>query len=75
MREICSSIGFDIFELLIIDKGAGEHARYKKHRLYRIAKRSATECTAILDIGQTDLAIIGVHLREENYCYGSMIPC
>jgi four helix bundle protein len=38
--------------ILNIAEGAGEYARYEKHRFYRMAKRSATECAAILDIGQ-----------------------
>lgn len=38
--------------LITIAEGAGEYARYEKHRFYRMAKRSATECAAILDIGQ-----------------------
>ena len=30
----------------------GQHARYEKYRFYRMAKRSANECAAILDICQ-----------------------
>lgn len=37
--------------VLNIAEGAGEFARHEKHRFYRMAKRSATECAAILDIG------------------------
>ena len=37
---------------LNIAEGAGEYSRLEKHRFYRIAKRSATECAAILDICQ-----------------------
>jgi 23S rRNA-intervening sequence protein len=37
---------------ILQDKGAGEYAPYEKRRFYRIAKRSATECTSILDICQ-----------------------
>lgn len=37
---------------LNIAEGAGEYARFEKYRFYRIAKRSATECSAILDICQ-----------------------
>ena len=37
--------------VLNIAEGAGEYARCEKHRFYRMAKRSATECAAILDIG------------------------
>lgn len=35
---------------LNIAEGAGEYARLEKARFYRMAKRSATECSAILDI-------------------------
>lgn len=35
---------------LNIAEGAGEFARKEKARFYRIARRSATECAAILDI-------------------------
>ena len=38
--------------LINIAEGAGEYARYEKHRFYRMAKRSTTECAAILDIAQ-----------------------
>lgn len=38
-------------------EGAGEFARREKARFYRIARRSATECAAILDvIGQLQMA-------------------
>lgn len=35
---------------LNIAEGAGEFARREKARFYRIARRSATECAAILDV-------------------------
>jgi four helix bundle protein len=35
---------------LNIGEGAGEYSRKDKARFYRIAKRSATECAAIVDI-------------------------
>ena len=35
---------------LNIAEGAGEFARREKARFYRMARRSATECAAILDI-------------------------
>lgn len=35
---------------LNIAEGAGEFAKREKARFYRIARRSATECAAILDI-------------------------
>ena len=31
-------------------EGAGEYARKEKMRFYRMARRSATECAAILDV-------------------------
>ena len=45
LQRAASSIALNIAE------GAGEYARHEKHRFYRMAKRSATECAAILDIG------------------------
>ena len=36
--------------VLNIAEGAGEYARDEKARFYRIARRSATECAAILDV-------------------------
>ena len=35
---------------LNIAEGAGEYARREKDRFYRMARRSATECAAILDV-------------------------
>jgi len=46
LQRAASSIALNIAE------GAGEFARHEKHRFYRMAKRSATECAAILDVGQ-----------------------
>jgi len=37
---------------LNIAEGAGEYSRNEKARFYRIARRSATECAAILDVCQ-----------------------
>lgn len=37
---------------LNIAEGAGEYSRADKARFYRIAKRSATECAAILDVAR-----------------------
>ena len=37
---------------LNIAEGAGEFSKKEKRRFYRMAKRSATECAAILDICQ-----------------------
>ncbi len=45
LQRAASSIALNIAE------GAGEYARHEQHRFYRMAKRSATECAAILDIG------------------------
>jgi four helix bundle protein len=38
---------------LNIAEGAGEFARKEKARFYRIARRSATECAAVLDVVRT----------------------
>lgn len=38
--------------VLNIAEGAGEFSRADKARFYRIAKRSATECAAILDVSR-----------------------
>ena len=44
--------------VLNIAEGAGEFARREKARFYRIARRSATECAAVLDIaGERDIDI------------------
>jgi four helix bundle protein len=39
--------------LLNLAEGAGEFASQEKARLYRISRRSATDCAAILDICRT----------------------
>lgn len=36
--------------VLNIAEGAGEHSASEKARFYRMAKRSATECSSILDV-------------------------
>lgn len=46
LRRAGSSIPLNIAE------GAGEYASTEKARFYRMAKRSATECSSILDILQ-----------------------
>ena len=46
LRRAATSIALNIAE------GAGEFSRKEKSRFYRIARRSATECTAILDVCQ-----------------------
>ncbi|MFV0339234.1 MAG: four helix bundle protein [Parachlamydiaceae bacterium] len=48
---------------LNIAEGAGEFAINEKIRFYRIAKRSATECSAILDVCRT-LNLIKVELLD-----------
>jgi four helix bundle protein len=49
LRRAGSSIPLNIAE------GAGEYASTEKARFYRMAKRSATECSSILDILQQQL--------------------
>ena len=44
LQRASSSIPLNIAE------GAGEFARKEKARFYRMAKRSATECAAIMDV-------------------------
>ena len=46
LRRAASSIALNIAE------GAGEFSRKEKSRFYRIARRSATECAAALDVCQ-----------------------
>jgi len=46
LQRAASSITLNIAE------GAGEFSPADKSRFYRIAKRSATECAAILDVAQ-----------------------
>jgi four helix bundle protein len=38
--------------VLNIAEGAGEYSGTEKARFYRMAKRSATECAAVLDVSQ-----------------------
>jgi four helix bundle protein len=44
--------------LLNLAEGAGEYSRKEKARFYRMARRSATECAAILDL-LVDNQIVG----------------
>jgi four helix bundle protein len=44
LERAATSVSFNIAE------GAGEFAANEKARIYRIARRSATECAAILDV-------------------------
>ena len=46
LRTAASSVGLNLAE------GAGEFARSDKARFYRMARRSAAECAAILDVAQ-----------------------
>jgi four helix bundle protein len=46
LRRAAASIVLNIAE------GAGEFSRKEKSRFYRIARRSATECAAVLDVCQ-----------------------
>jgi four helix bundle protein len=45
--------------VLNIAEGAGEFSRAEKVRFYRMAKRSATECAAALDVGRVRKLITG----------------
>jgi len=58
LRRAGSSIVLNIAE------GAGEYAPAEKIRFYRMAKRSATECSSILDILQ-HLQMIAVVLQGQ----------
>lgn len=46
LRRATTSIALNIAE------GAGEYSRADKARFYRMAKRSATECAAVLDVAR-----------------------
>lgn len=46
LKRASTSIALNIAE------GAGEYSRADKARFYRFAKRSATECAAILDVAR-----------------------
>jgi len=49
---------------LNIAEGAGEFAKREKARFYRIARRSATECAAVLDIVRELELVEGDAIRE-----------
>ena len=55
LQRAASSIPLNIAE------GAGECSGAEKARFYRIAKRSATECAAVLDVAQRRSAIAAEH--------------
>lgn len=59
LGRAASSISLNIAE------GAGEFSSADKSRFYRMAKRSATECSAILDVAQTRRCI-----TSDNYAQG-----
>jgi len=56
LQRAASSITLNIAE------GAGEFSSAEKARFYRIAKRSATECAAILDVAQRRCCLADEHL-------------
>lgn len=47
-----------------IAEGAGEFSGAEKARFYRIAKRSATECAAVLDVATRRSAIAHEHYAQ-----------
>lgn len=49
---------------LHIAEGAGEFSPAEKARFYRIAKRSATECAAILDVAQRRSCVSDDHFAR-----------
>lgn len=59
LQRAASSITLNIAE------GAGEFSAAEKARFYRIAKRSATECAAVLDVASRRVAI-----KQEHYAQG-----
>lgn len=58
LQRASSSITLNIAE------GAGEFSGAEKARFYRIAKRSATECAAILDVAQRRSSISPEHYAQ-----------
>jgi len=50
---------------LNIAEGAGEFSKGDKARFYRMAKRSATECAAVLDICR-ELNLAGIEALAED---------
>lgn len=55
LQRAASSIALNIAE------GAGQFSGAEKARFYRIAKRSATECAAVLDVAKRRSAITAEH--------------
>jgi four helix bundle protein len=58
LQRAASSITLNIAE------GAGEFSAAEKARFYRIAKRSATECAAILDVAKRRASVSQDHLAQ-----------
>lgn len=58
LQRAASSITLNIAE------GAGEFSSAEKARFYRIAKRSATECAAILDVARRRTCISEEHFES-----------
>ena len=50
--------------VLNVAEGAGEYSKPDKARFYRMAKRSATECAACLDVCR-ELELAGLDMLEE----------
>jgi four helix bundle protein len=58
LQRASSSIALNIAE------GAGEFSGAEKARFYRIAKRSATECSAVLDVARHRSSISDEHYAQ-----------
>jgi four helix bundle protein len=58
LQRASSSIALNIAE------GAGEFSGPEKARFYRIAKRSATECAAVLDVAKRRSSISHQHYAQ-----------
>lgn len=51
-RELADQLDRAALSIVLnVAEGSGEHSRREKARFYRIAGRSAAECSAILDVG------------------------
>ena len=61
LQRAASSIALNIAE------GAGEFSAAEKARFYRIAKRSATECAAIVDVAQRRSGINADHYAQARF--------
>ena len=60
---------------LNIAEGAGEFSAAEKARFYRIAKRSATECAAVLDVAKRRSAITHEHHARADPCSCASSAC